>query len=47
MVNINIEVPDELHREAKIAAAVAGTTLKGLIIAALEASVENDLEGFK
>ncbi len=47
MVNINIEIPDELHRETKIAATLAGGTLKGFIIAALEQSVEKDTEGFK
>lgn len=29
------DFPDDLHREAKIQAAVEGTTLKGLIIKAL------------
>jgi predicted HicB family RNase H-like nuclease len=33
-VNIR-DFPDELHRQAKIQAAIEGTTLKGLIIKAL------------
>jgi len=47
VVNINIEIPDELHREAKIAAAVEGVTLKDYIIAALEKDAGKDAEGFR
>jgi predicted HicB family RNase H-like nuclease len=36
MVNINIEIPDELHKRAKIAAALTDITLKEYIIRALE-----------
>jgi len=38
MVNINIEIPDELHKRAKVAAALAEKTLKQLIIETLEAA---------
>ena len=31
MTNINIEIPDELHKKAKIVAAIEGVTLKELI----------------
>lgn len=31
MTNINIEIPDEIHKKAKILAAVQGITLKELI----------------
>jgi len=35
-VTVNIRnFPDDLHREAKIQAAMEGTTLKGIIIKAL------------
>lgn len=36
MVNINITIPDELHKELKIAAAMNDTSLKNLIIETLE-----------
>ena len=36
MVNINMELPDELHRELKVQAALSETTLKELITEALE-----------
>jgi len=32
MVNVNIEMPDDLHRELKIAAVTKGTTIKQLLI---------------
>lgn len=31
MTNINIEIPDEVHKKAKIVAAIEGITLKELI----------------
>jgi predicted HicB family RNase H-like nuclease len=36
MVNINIEVPEEVHKKIKILAASQGISLKELIIRALE-----------
>jgi predicted HicB family RNase H-like nuclease len=36
MVNINIEIPNELHKRARIAAALADITLKEYVIRALE-----------
>ena len=39
MVNINISIPDELHKELKIAAAINDTTLKDLIIKTLESYI--------
>ncbi len=44
MVNINIEVPDELHRQAKIAATLDGKTLKRYLIERLEQQAASDLE---
>lgn len=35
MVNINIEIPDHLHRKLKLASTLADTTLKAYIITAL------------
>lgn len=32
MVNINIDIPDELHREMKIAATISDMTLKAYIV---------------
>ncbi len=36
---MNYEIPDELHRRAKAAAALQGFSLKDFLIAALEAAV--------
>lgn len=40
MVNINITIPDTLHKKLKIAAAIQETTLKELIIQTLEEHVQ-------
>ena len=37
---IQYELPDELHRQAKAAAALQGMTLKDFVIAALEEAVK-------
>ncbi len=36
MTNINIEIPDELHKKIKIQCAIEETTLKDFIVKALE-----------
>ncbi len=36
---IHYEIPDDLHRKAKSAAALEGVTLKDFVVAALEAAV--------
>lgn len=36
MANINIEIPDELHKELKLKAVEKGVTLKDLIIQKLD-----------
>ena len=36
MTNINIEIPDDLHKKMKIQCAVEETTLKEYIVKALE-----------
>jgi predicted HicB family RNase H-like nuclease len=41
-VNINIEVPDDIHKRIKILSAMQGIAIKELIITALEESVNND-----
>lgn len=41
MARIHYEIPDELHRRAKAAAALEGVTLKAYVVAALEAAVKN------
>jgi predicted HicB family RNase H-like nuclease len=38
MVNINIEVPEDIHKKIKILAATKDVSLKDLIIQALEES---------
>ena len=40
VANINITVPDDLHRRAKAEAAMRGQSLKDFIIEALAAAVE-------
>lgn len=47
MVNINIEIPDELHRRAKIAATLKGVTLKELLIETLEKRASKDAGGYR
>jgi hypothetical protein len=32
MVNVNIEIPDDLHKELKLAAVLDETTIKQLVI---------------
>ncbi len=39
MVNINIELPDDLHKPLKLAALLKDETLKEYVIAAIEAAV--------
>jgi predicted HicB family RNase H-like nuclease len=38
MVNVNIEIPEDIHKKVKILAASQGVSLKDLIIKALEDS---------
>jgi predicted HicB family RNase H-like nuclease len=40
MALINYELPDDLHRRAKAAAALQGVTLKEFVIDALEQAVK-------
>ena len=42
MVNINIEVPGEVHKKIKILSAMQGIPIKELIAKALEESVKNE-----
>ncbi|MFH0869854.1 MAG: hypothetical protein V1866_02250 [archaeon] len=39
-MNINIELPDEVHKRIKILSAMEGIPLKDVIIRALEKSVD-------
>jgi predicted HicB family RNase H-like nuclease len=41
-VNINIEVPDEIHKRIKILSAMQGIAIKELIVKTLEESVEHE-----
>jgi hypothetical protein len=36
MVNINIQIPDELHKRLRVAATLQGRTLKEIVTEALE-----------
>ena len=45
MVNINIEIPDELHKAAKVAAAIKGVTLKQYLIDTLEQRMRGQHKG--
>jgi len=40
MTNINIEIPDDLHKKIKIQCAVEEMTLKEYIIKALESKIK-------
>jgi len=40
MGNINIDIPEELHRELRIQAAIQGITLKELVITTLANNVK-------
>lgn len=42
MVNINIEVPDDVHKKIKILSAMQGVPIKELIIEVLDESVKNE-----
>lgn len=42
VANMNYSVPDELHRQAKSAAALKGVSLKQYVLDALSAAVERD-----
>jgi hypothetical protein len=42
MVNINIEVPDEVHKKIKILSAMQGMPIKELIVKTPDESVENE-----
>ncbi|MBT3463540.1 3-hydroxyacyl-CoA dehydrogenase [archaeon] len=42
MVNINIQIPDELHKKAKIKCAIDETTLKDFIINSIKDKLEDN-----
>ena len=42
VARIHYEIPDDLHRAAKVKAAQDGITLKELVVRALEAAVADD-----
>jgi len=42
MARVHYEIPDDLHRRVKAAAALKGETLKDFLIAALEAAAKVD-----
>lgn len=45
VARIHIEVPDDLHRLAKAAAAMQGVTLKDFVIQAIEDAINDDAPG--
>lgn len=42
MVNINIEIPEELHRDVKVASVLDGSTLKQYVIDTLATELERE-----
>lgn len=42
MTRVNIDIPEELHKKAKIICAVQGKTLRDYIIKSLETSTKKD-----
>jgi len=42
MVNINIEIPDDVHKKIKILSAMQGVPIKELIVKALEENTKNE-----
>lgn len=42
MPNVNIEIPEEVHKKIKILSATEGVSLKELIIKALEEEVKRN-----
>ena len=40
MTNINIDIPDEIHKKAKIQSAIEEITLKEFVINALKDTIE-------
>lgn len=40
MVNINIAIPDELHKKLKVDAAIKGVTLKELVIQVIDSQAK-------
>lgn len=42
MTNINIEIPDEMHKKFKIKCAIEDVTLKAKIVELIEKFVEKD-----
>jgi predicted HicB family RNase H-like nuclease len=45
MTRVNIEIPDEVHKKAKVASAMAGISLKDLINAAIEEKLKKEGKG--
>jgi len=41
MVNINIEIPEETHKKAKLRSVMENITLKEFIIIAIEEKIKN------
>ena len=42
MVNINIQLPEDLHKKAKIVCAMQGISLKEFVISALNKSLNDN-----
>jgi len=45
VARLHIELPDALHRKAKAAAELRGTSLKAFVIAAIESAVAQKRKG--
>lgn len=42
MTNINIEIPNELHKKIKLASVIKDTTIKQLIIETLKKEIKDE-----
>jgi hypothetical protein len=42
MVNVNIEIPDELHKQLKLTAVMESTTIKAIVNNVLAKSADNE-----
>ncbi len=47
MVNINIEIPDELHKKIKVYCAMNNITIKDFVISSLTKNLKSDSKGHK
>jgi len=47
MTNINIKIPDEVHKKLKVKCAIEGTSLKKAVIEIIKNKLKNEKDKFK